>query len=269
MFPSRIGQDVSERLARAGCVAADEEAEDLLTSAPDVVTLMAWVFRREQGEPLAWIVGRVRFLGQEIRVEQGVFVPRAQSAELALRAADLLPASGRAADLCTGCGVIAVHLSSARPDAEIVGTDIDPRAASCARRNGIAAAVADMDEGLCPGVFDVVTAVTPYVPTAAMHLLPSDVIRHEPGVALHGGSDGMDHVRRAVSGAARLLRRGGWLLSEIGGDQDAVVEPVLAAAGFSQPSFWHDTDGELRGVAARLAWPAQPAPSPRPAQTVQ
>lgn len=253
MFPSRIGQAVLERLARAGCVAADEETEDLLTAAPDVVTLMTWVSRREQGEPLAWIVGAVQFLDHEVRVDHGVFVPRAQSAELAVRAGDLLPARGRAADLCTGSGVIAVHLASVRPGAEIVGTDIDPRAVSCARRNGVTAAVADMDGGLCSRIFDVVTAVTPYVPTAAMHLLPPDVTRYEPGLALHGGNDGMDHVRRLVAGAARLLRRDGWLLSEIGGDQDASVKPLLAAAGFAQLSFWRDADGDPRGVVAKLA----------------
>lgn len=245
-------QDVLDRLARAGCVAADEEADELLTAAPDMTTLMAWVARRERGEPLAWITGRARFLGHELHVATGVFVPRAQTAELAIRAAELLPASGRAADLCTGCGAIAVHLASLRPGASVVGTDLDAVAAACARHNGVHAVVADMDAGLSSGVFDVVSAVTPYVPTDAMRLLPPDVTRYEPALALDGGKDGLDEVRRLVAGAARLLRRGGWLLTEIGGNQDASIGPEMRAAGFSRLTFWRDADADLRGVAAQL-----------------
>lgn len=251
MFSARVRTEVLERLALAGCVAADEETEDLLAAAPSWVTLMAWVARRERGEPLAWIVGSVRFLGKIVQVDPGVFVPRAQTAELALRAAELLPPRGRAADLCTGSGAVAVHLWSARPGADVVGTDVDAVAAACARRNGVQVVVADMDRGLAGGTFDLVSAVTPYVPTDALRVLPADVTRYEPRAALHGGRDGLDLVRRLVAGAARILRPGGWLVTEIGGDQDAPMETLLAAAGFRHATFWRDADGDLRGVSAQ------------------
>jgi len=247
-----IREDVVDRLARAGCVAADEEADQLLAAAPDPRTLLAWVSRRERGEPLAWIVGRVEFLGRSVSVEPGVFVPRAQSAGVALRAADLLPERGHAADLCTGSGAIAAHLMHARPDAVVVAGDIDPKAAACARRNGVPAVVADMDGGLAGRAFDVICGVTPYVPTGAMSLLPPDVVRYEPTSALDGGVDGLDHVRRLVAGAARLLRPGGWLLTEIGADQNASVAEALTASGYAEPTFWWDDEGDLRGVAARF-----------------
>ena len=259
MARSRIGEEVHERLVGAGCVAADDEAAELLAHAPDTATLLAWVDRRVQGEPLAWIVGGTRFCGRWVGVERGVFVPRAQSAELACRAADLLPEAGRAADLCTGSGAIAAYLAWARPRAQVVGTDIDVRAATCARRNGVATLRTDLDHGLCDGAFDVVTAVAPYVPTDALDLLPPDVTRYEPRGALDGGMDGMDCVRRLVPGAARLLRPGGSLLIEIAGGEEAIVEPILAAAGFSQPVYWADTDGDLRGLAARRVGTAAPA----------
>jgi release factor glutamine methyltransferase len=252
VVPPDVRTQVYERLVRAGCVAADEEADELLAAASDRATLAAWVKRREKGEPLAWIVGGVRFLGRTVHVQPGVYVPRAQSTELAVRAADLLPERGHAADLCTGSGAIAVYLSSVRPAAAVVGTDLDSRAAASARRNGVAVAVADMDQGLASRAFDVVCAVTPYVPTAAMHVLPADVTRYEPRIALDGGDDGLDNVRRLAVGAARLLRPGGWLLTEIGGDQDALVGPVLTSAGFGPPVFWRDGEGDLRGVVARL-----------------
>ena len=99
--------------------------------------------------------------------------------------------------------------------------------------------------------FDVVTAVAPYVPTDALRLLPTDVQRHEPRLALDGGDDGLDLVRHVVGAAGAVLRRRGWLLVEVGGDQDARLAPTLDAAGFDLVTPWHDDDGDLRGLAAR------------------
>ena len=243
---------VIDRLVAAGCVAAAEEADAYLAAAPDAVTLDAWLDRREQGEPPAWILGSLRFAGRTVLVDRGVYVPRRQSEELARRAAALLPRHGRAIDLCTGAGAIAAHLRDAVPSAFVIGLDIDARAAACARRNGVPAIVADLDTPVHrePG-FDVVVAVAPYVPTPELRLLPADVVRHEPPVALDGGRDGLDLVRRVVLAAARLLQPGGALLTEIGGDQDEQLAPALATAGFVDVTAWHDEDGDLRGIAAR------------------
>ncbi len=249
---SRIDLDaVVERLRVAGCVAAEDEADVLVGAAPDVDVLDRWLARRELGEPLAWIVGRSRFCGQDVHVAPGVYVPRWQSEELAVRGAALLRPRGRAVDLCTGSGAIAVHLAAAVPDATVVGADIDPLAVACARRNGVTAVVADLGSAFAPESFDVLTLVAPYVPRAAMALLPPDVRRHEPALALDGGDDGLDVVRRGVIDAGRLLRPGGHLVVEIGGDQLAAVEAALDAARFGEVDAWTDDDGDLRGVAAR------------------
>ncbi|MDQ1373998.1 MAG: release factor glutamine methyltransferase [Actinomycetota bacterium] len=245
---------VVERLVTAGCVAAVEEAAAFVDAAPDGPTLEAWLRRREQGEPPAWITGTVRFCGQALHVAPGVYVPRTQSEELARRAAALLPGDGRALDLCTGAGAVAAHLQARVPTATVGGIDVDERAAACARRNGVPTAVADLAapvhtrEG-----FDLVTAVAPYVPTGELRLLPADVQRHEPRLALDGGADGLDLVRRVIAAAADLLRSGGWLLVEVGGDQDAALTPTLTATGFDVVIPWWDDDGDLRGIASRRA----------------
>jgi release factor glutamine methyltransferase len=187
-------------------------------------------------------------------VTPGVYVPRIQSEELARRAARLLPAGGRAADLCTGAGAIAAHLLAEVPSASVIGLDLDPAAVDCANRNGVTAVVGDLDEPLGPtGSFDVVTAVPPYVPTSELRLLPADVQRYEPRVALDGGADGLDVARRVVAVAGRLLAPAGWLLIELGGDQDEGLGPELAAAGFGDVEAWRDEEDDLRGLAARLA----------------
>lgn len=241
---------VADRLAAAGCVAADEEARELTAAAPDGAALEAWIRRREQGEPLAWITGTLRFCDRAIAVDPGVYVPRFQTEELARRAAAVLPATGSAVDLCTGAGAVAAYLAAAVPAASVIGVDIDVRATACARRNGINALVGDLDGPLRPRRFDVVTAVAPYVPTGELRLLPADVQRYEPRSALDGGADGLDVVRRVVEAAGRLLWPGGWLLLEVGGEQDRWLGPALAGAGLGAAASWWDEDGNLRGVAA-------------------
>lgn len=274
---------VSGRLAAAGCIAADQEAAELMAAAPDAVALESGLSRREQGEPLAWITGSVWFCGHQIHVESGVYVPRPQTEELARRAMRLLDLghteagarSGRknrrqrtvrAVDLCTGSGAVAVHLKAVRPDAAVFGVDIDPLAAACARANGIPVVLADLaelDPPLRAGSFDVVTAVPPYVPTGELRFLPVDVQRYEPRHSLDGGRDGLRVVRHVVAGAARLLRPGGWLLVEVGGDQDVELAPTLVAAGFDAADRWTDDEGDLRGITARLDRSPPGAPSAR------
>ncbi len=243
---------VEARLTAAGCVAAHEEAAELCAAAPDDETLDRWVGEREHGRPLAWILGATTFCGHRLHVDHGVYVPRAQSEELARRAAGRLPRGGAAADLCTGSGALAAHLHAEVPDATVVAVDADPAAAACARSNGVPVVIGDLGACLRPLAFDLVTAVAPYVPTGHLHLLPADVQRYEPARALDGGDDGLRLVREVVDAAACVLRPGGWLLVELGGEQDVALRSALDAHGFAAVATWTDEDGDLRGLEARL-----------------
>ena len=120
-------------LADAGFVAPALEADALLeASAEGAGTIEELLERRILGEPLAWIVGSIRFCGIRIRVDPGVFVPRPQTEALARRAIELLPADGVAVDLCTGSGAVAAALAAARPGATVTATDLDPKAVAWA-----------------------------------------------------------------------------------------------------------------------------------------
>jgi release factor glutamine methyltransferase len=254
---------LASRLAKAGCVAPDEEAEELLTAAGARADangedydymLERLVSRRESGEPLAWVTGFATFLGHRVVVHPGVYVPRWQSEALALRAIELLPEHGLAADLCTGCGAIAVALSAARPRARVVATDIDALACHCAAENGVEVFTGHLAEPLpgdLRGHFDVVIGVVPYVPSDEIVFLPRDVREYEPLLALDGGPGGTRVLEQAVWAGAELLSCGGTLLLEVGGDQAEMLSGVLSGAGFGTLQMYRDEDGDLRGLQAR------------------
>jgi release factor glutamine methyltransferase len=255
---------VTRALTRAGCVAADEEAVELVAAAPDTGTLEALVARRTAGEPLAWLVGTTRFCDIDVFVDAGVYVPRWQSEALALRAADLLPPDGTAVDLATGSGALAAVLRARHPGARILATDIDPGAVACARRNGVDARLGSLDDPLPEDLVDsvdVLCGVLPYVPSDALHLLPRDVVDWEPAAALDGGTDGLGLVAEAVGRSTRWVRPGGWLLLEVGSDQIDPVASGFSASGYEVVDVLVDGDGDPRGVLGRRS--AQVAVGPQ------
>jgi release factor glutamine methyltransferase len=244
------------RLAEAGCVAPFEEADELIEAAGgDDALLDRLVARRVTGEPLAWVTGSVCFAGHRVLVHPGVYVPRWQSEPLVARAVELLSDDGLAADLCTGSGAIAIALQRARPMARVLATDVDPGACGCAEDNGVEVFTGHLASPLpaeLRGHFDVVIAVVPYVPTDQLVFLPRDVRDYEPSLALDGGPDGTRLLEEAIWAGAELLRPGGNLLLELGGDQADAITDVLRAAGFSEAVIFEDEEGDVRGIEAEL-----------------
>jgi release factor glutamine methyltransferase len=232
---------VVARLRAAGCVFAEDEARLLLDAAGDPAELEAMVRRRVDGVPLEHAVGFAEFCGLRVLVDPGVFVPRRRSEFLVGQAAELSPAEGIAVDLCCGSGALGLALAASVELAELHSVDVDPAAVRCARRNADALVWAgfrvyqgDLYEPL-PGVLrgrvDVVLANVPYVPTGEVPLLPAEARDFEAEVALDGGVDGLDVLRRVAGGAARWLGPGGHLLIEISERQVPAAEAAFASAG--------------------------------------
>jgi len=249
--------ELTAQLSRAGFIAAENEANELLArAAGDGHFLESLVARRLTGEPLAWIVGKTSFCGIEIRVDLGVYVPRWQSEPLARRAVERLPATGVAIDLCTGSGAIARTLTTNRPGARVVASDVDERAVACAAANGVEVyggdLVAPLPTGL-EGQVDVVVGVVPYVPTPELPLLQRDTFTFESTLSYDGGRDGSDILRRVLRESPRFLRRGGGLLLELGGAQADALRDDLARLGYQDVSVLADEDGDVRGIEATLA----------------
>ncbi|MFI9002105.1 putative protein N(5)-glutamine methyltransferase [Streptomyces sp. NPDC053541] len=227
---------VVERLRAAGCVFAEEEAELLRAAAAGPAELDAMVERRAGGLPLEHVVGWAGFAGLRIELDGGVFVPRRRTEFLMELAVGLARPGAVCVDLCCGSGAAGAVLLASVAGAEVHAADIDPAAVRCARRNveprGGRVYEGDLFDPLptaLRGRIEVLVANVPYVPSADVALLPAEAREHEPLIALDGGPDGLDVLRRVAAGAGRWLAPGGHLLFETSERQtDAAVAAVTA-----------------------------------------
>jgi len=220
------------RLRAAGCVFAEDEARLLISAASTPADLAAMVDRRAAGQPLEHVVGWAKFCGLRIAVDPGVFVPRRRSEFLVRQAVGLAgrPAAGHSGqagppavivDLCCGSGALGAAVTAALDRAELHAADVDPAAVRCARRN-LAACGGRVYEGdlyqplpsTLRGRVGILLANVPYVPTEAVQTLPPEARLHEARLALDGGPDGLDVLRRVAAAAPRWLAPGGHLLIE-------------------------------------------------------
>jgi release factor glutamine methyltransferase len=231
-------------LRAAGCVFAEDEAQLLVSSAPTPADLTAMVARRVAGLPIEQVLGWAEFCGLRISLDPGVFVPRRRTEFLARTAITLgwqAPRPGEPVvvlDLCCGSGAVGAAVAAALDSAELHAADVDPAAVRCARRN-VAAAGGQVYEGnlyepLPPGLrgrVGVLTANVPYIPTREIALLPAEARLHEARVALDGGGDGLDVLRRVAAGAMQWLAPGGSLLSEVSERQAQPARQAFAAGG--------------------------------------
>lgn len=222
----------------AGCVFAEDEARLLIEAAGTDAELAAMVRRRVDGLPLEHILGWALFRGLRIAVAPGVFVPRQRTALLVEEAARHAPHPAVVLDLCCGSGALGVALAAELGDVELYAADVEPAAVRCARVNveplGGRVFEGDLYEPLpasLRGRVDVLLANVPYVPTEAIATMPPEARDHEPPVALDGGSDGLDVLRRVAAGAPSWLAPGGRLLVETSDEQAPVAVAVFEAAG--------------------------------------
>ncbi|HEY3873574.1 MAG TPA: putative protein N(5)-glutamine methyltransferase [Actinocrinis sp.] len=228
------------RLRGAGCVYAEDEAQLLLAAARSPEELADMVERRVAGFPLEHILGWAEFCGLRIAVDAGVFIPRRRTEFLVQQAASLAPPRAAVVDLCCGSGAIGTAMSTLVDHAELYAADIDPAAVACASRNLAAANgqarvfQGDLYEALptvLRGRIDVLIANVPYVPSSAVKLMPPEARIYEPLVALDGGADGLDILRRVAVEAPVWLKPDGCLVVESSERQASSMIEILAHAG--------------------------------------
>jgi release factor glutamine methyltransferase len=268
------------RLAAAGCPAADLEARVLCGHAAglDSAALLArgrepmdrlaarrydlLLGERARRTPLAYLTGEREFWSLRLLVDHRVLVPRPETETLVEDALERLRPGARVADVGTGSGAVVIALAHELGSGAFWGTDRSAVALEVARANaaaqGLARRIAFLGGDLlaplagCDGPLDAIVSNPPYIPTADLEGLQPEVRDHEPRAALDGGPDGLAVIARLIDGSPPLLRRGGWLLLEIGAGQAGAVRALLQRSGeFEGLSTRRDLAGIERVVAAR------------------
>lgn len=208
----------------------------------ELAELRALIKRRRAHEPIAYLRGFREFYGLEFKVDPRVLIPRPDTealVECALQRSAHVSLSMRALDLCTGSGCVAIALARQRPTSRVLASDVSPDALTVARENAyrlgaynVAFVLSDLFAEVPPQRFDVITANPPYIASEEIATLMADVRDFEPRLALDGGPDGLDLVRRILDGAPPFLEADGVLALEIGqGEAEAT------AALFSERSY--------------------------------
>src|SRR5262245_28802467 len=198
-----------------------------------------WIARRIAREPAAYIVGVREFWGIDFAVTPAVLIPRPETEFIVEEALEILNSfeleAPKIADIGTGCGNIAVSLAHEITHARITATDASREElaipAGTAERYKVDDRIEFIETSYLDDVdetFDLIAANPPYVKDTDKPGLAADV-RHEPDVALFGGTNGLRNVEGVLDTAIAKLPRGGWLVMEFGYGQESDVQRLLAA----------------------------------------
>jgi release factor glutamine methyltransferase len=215
----------------------------------------AWIARREQREPSAYIVGVREFWGLEFAVSPAVLIPRPETELIVEETLRLLSGreATRVADVGAGRGCLAVAIAHELRGCRVVASDVSPDALAVAQRNARLHGVENRIEFVATsyldgveGTFDAIVANPPYVKDGDKPALSRDV-RHEPDLALFGGLDGLRDITGVLATAERRLGAGGWFVMEFGyGQEDAVRELIAATASLRLDRVREDLQGIAR-----------------------
>jgi release factor glutamine methyltransferase len=227
---------------------------------PQLEVFNAALEQRVKRIPLQHITGKAAFRKLELEVGPGVFIPRPETEQVVQYAIDylkLLPAGGKAIDLGTGSGAIALAMATEVPQTKVYAVELSEDAYRFAKRN-IATHAPEVELRLgamqevvfdLVGQLDVVISNPPYIPTNAIPIDP-EVRDHDPELALYGGEDGLDVIRDISGIAAALLRPGGLLVLEHADGQSEQIRELLLDCGWLNVSAFQDATFRYRTITA-------------------
>lgn len=273
----------AHKLRKAGVSEARREAGSLLghviardrsfiighaddpTTPAEMETFASFIEQRAAGMPLQYITGHQEFFSLDFEVNADVLIPRPETELLVETALKLIPGSKTEMFICdvgTGSGCVAVSLLHERPTARGKALDVSPAAIEVAKRNAAKHGVSNRLEFVVSdcfaevdkeNVFDLIVSNPPYIPARDIEGLQREVRDYEPHLALRAGEDGLAIIRRLLIDARTRLKPGGHFLFEIGFDQRAAVESLIAPMASSRGWTLLDIYTDLQGIPRTVA----------------
>ena len=218
--------------------------------------------RRANGEPIAYITGVWEFFSLEFEILKPVLVPRPETEHLVESVLDFVGLrSSRILEIGTGSGCVAISIAARAPQCTIIATDAQGPNLTLAKRNAVRHEVehriqfehGDLFDVLSPAdsPFDVICSNPPYVEVGAWNSLPRTIRDFEDPKALLAGADGLDVIRRFISGATAHLRPGGLLAFEMGQGQFGAVRDLLHRESYTDIDCVPDLAGIERIALAK------------------
>lgn len=237
---------------------------------PDELALLRGLIKRRRSrEPMAYLLGEREFYGRPFKVDARVLIPRPDTetlVEVALARTRAQSMYARVLDLCTGTGCVATTLAKERPTTRVTGIDKSADALAVARDNAARLGAtnvwfleSDLFENV-RGPFEIITANPPYIATDEIPKLQPEIDKFEPKLALDGGPDGLDLVRKIAAHASKFLVPGGVLALEIGAGQAQDTAEILRSNGFTEIEIARDY-GRIERVVSGITSPAEHAAS--------
>lgn len=236
------GQAVLDRLRQA--------------EAPRREAFEAAVSRRVAGEPLAYVLGSAGFRTLELTVDHRALIPRPETERLVDHAIRLVR-TGRALDVCTGSGCLALALAAEGGFSQVIGSDVSSDAVALAAFNTrasrlpVALVQSDLGAAFRGERFDLVVSNPPYLTEAEYQALDASVKAWEPREALVSGPDGLVATRRLLEQAPGLLAPGGWLVMELDFSRGDLTAGLARSAGLVDVNVLNDLFGRARYLVAR------------------
>jgi release factor glutamine methyltransferase len=218
------------------------------------------VAERARGVPAQYITGHQEFWGLDFIVGSAVLIPRPETEHLVETAIDIAQGMEHPViiDVGTGSGCVALALENELPRAEVHAVDLSPDALEIARANAarlrlerVRFHLTDVLQGF-PGEFaDIIVSNPPYVGECEADKVQAQVRKFEPHMAVFGGPQGDELIRKLIEQAGHVLKPGGWLLIEIGYTQSPLLEKLLE--GWEEIRFVADLQGIPRVAVGRKA----------------